>query len=126
VAGEVRQDLSSGYKLLDLADEVLSLVRALGIKQYVLVGHSMGGKVAQFAASRRPEGLSGLIRTSERFPTPVLAAIDVHEIVFSLACLSFIEPSADVADDVAIKPFVETSRYIADMGSGKEIFRAPR
>src|ERR1700688_1753745 len=45
----------AGYKLADLADEALSLVKALGIKQYVLVGHSMGGKVAQLAASRRPE-----------------------------------------------------------------------
>ena len=36
----------AGYKLADLADEALSLVKALGIKQYVLVGHSMGGKVA--------------------------------------------------------------------------------
>jgi pimeloyl-ACP methyl ester carboxylesterase len=44
----------AGYKLADLADEALSLVKALGIKQYVLVGHSMGGQVAQLAASRRP------------------------------------------------------------------------
>ena len=35
----------AGYKLADLADEALSLVKAVGIKQYVLVGHSMGGKV---------------------------------------------------------------------------------
>jgi pimeloyl-ACP methyl ester carboxylesterase len=47
----------AGYKLADLADEALSLVKALGITQYVLVGHSMGGKVAQLIASRRPEGL---------------------------------------------------------------------
>jgi pimeloyl-ACP methyl ester carboxylesterase len=33
----------AGYKLADLADEALSLVKTLGIKQYVLVGHSMGG-----------------------------------------------------------------------------------
>ena len=46
------------------------LVKALGIKQYVLVGHSMGGKVAQLAASRRPEGLSGLILVAPAQPTP--------------------------------------------------------
>ena len=45
----------AGYKLADLADEALSLVKTLGIKQYVLVAHSMGGKVAQLIASRRPE-----------------------------------------------------------------------
>jgi 3-oxoadipate enol-lactonase len=61
---------SGGYKIADLADEALSLVKALGIKKYVLVGHSMGGKVAQLAASRRPEGLLGLILVAPAQPTP--------------------------------------------------------
>jgi pimeloyl-ACP methyl ester carboxylesterase len=60
----------AGYKLADLADEALPLVKALGIKQYVLVGHSMGGKVAQLAASQRPEWLSGLILVAPAQPTP--------------------------------------------------------
>src|ERR1700722_11729106 len=60
----------AGYRLADLADEALSLVKALGVEQYVLVGHSMGGKVAQLAASRRPEGLSGLILVAPAQPTP--------------------------------------------------------
>ena len=60
----------ASYKLADLADEALSLVKALGIKQYVLVGHSMGGKVAQLIASRRPEGLLGLILVAPAQPTP--------------------------------------------------------
>ena len=61
---------SAGYKMADLAGEALSLVKALGIKHYVLVGHSMGGKVAQLAASRRPEGLLGLILVAPAQPTP--------------------------------------------------------
>jgi len=61
---------SAGYKLADLADEALSVVKTLGIKQYVLVGHSMGGKVAQLAASRRPDGLLGLILVAPAQPTP--------------------------------------------------------
>jgi 3-oxoadipate enol-lactonase len=60
----------AGYKLADLADEALSLVKTLGIKQYVLIGHSMGGKVAQLIASRRPEGLVGLILVAPAQPTP--------------------------------------------------------
>ena len=58
----------AGYKLADLAVEALSLVNTLGIKQYVLVGHSMGGKVAQLIASRRPEGLVGLILAAPAQP----------------------------------------------------------
>ena len=34
----------AGYRLADLADEALSRVKALGIKQCVLVGHSMGAR----------------------------------------------------------------------------------
>ena len=60
----------AGYKLADLADEVLSLIKALRIKRYVLVGHSMGGKVAQLAASSRPVGLLGLILVAPAQPTP--------------------------------------------------------
>ena len=60
----------AGYKLADLADEALSLVKALGIKRYALVGHSMGGKIAQLIASRRPEGLLGLILVAPAQPTP--------------------------------------------------------
>src|SRR5260370_17234219 len=60
----------AGYKLADLADEALSLLKTLGIKQYVLVGHSMGGKVAQLIASRRSEGLVGLILVAPAQSTP--------------------------------------------------------
>ena len=45
----------AGYKLADLADEALSLVKALGIKQYVMVGHSMGGtSLGTTPGDRRP------------------------------------------------------------------------
>ena len=36
---------AAGYKLSDLADEALSLIERLGIKTYILVGHSLGGKI---------------------------------------------------------------------------------
>jgi surfactin synthase thioesterase subunit len=38
---------ASGYSIADLADDASSLIQALGLTKYVLVGHSMGGKVAQ-------------------------------------------------------------------------------
>ena len=61
----------AGYALNDLADEALSLVQTLGIQRYVLVGHSLGGKVAQLIASRNPEGLEGLVLVAPAPPTPV-------------------------------------------------------
>jgi pimeloyl-ACP methyl ester carboxylesterase len=47
---------AEGYTLSDLAKDALSLIEAMGLRRYVLVGHSMGGKVAQLVASRNPEG----------------------------------------------------------------------
>lgn len=59
------------YDLSVMADDVEAVVRALGLTRYVLVGHSMGGKVAQIVASRRPEGLAGLVLVAPAPPTPM-------------------------------------------------------
>lgn len=59
------------YGLAAMADDVEGIVRALGLKRYVLVGHSMGGKVAQIVAKRRPEGLAGLVLVAPAPPTPM-------------------------------------------------------
>jgi uncharacterized protein (TIGR02246 family) len=49
-----------GYDIATMADDAQQAIAALGLSRYVLVGHSMGGKVAQLLASRRPAGLVGL------------------------------------------------------------------
>ncbi|XUM21553.1 alpha/beta fold hydrolase [Bradyrhizobium oligotrophicum S58] len=62
---------ASGYALADLADDAVGVIRALDLPRYVLIGHSMGGKVAQLIASRRPEGLVGLVLVAPAPPTPI-------------------------------------------------------
>jgi pimeloyl-ACP methyl ester carboxylesterase len=59
------------YDLAALADDVESVVRALDLRRYVLVGHSMGGKVAQIVAARRPRGLVGLVLVAPAPPPPM-------------------------------------------------------
>ena len=59
-----------GYGLGELAMDAASLVAALGLERYVLVGHSMGGKVAQLLASRRPVGLEALVLVAPASPSP--------------------------------------------------------
>jgi uncharacterized protein (TIGR03086 family) len=49
------------YDMQRLADDALGVIAALGYTDYVLVGHSMGGKVAQALAARRPAGLAGVV-----------------------------------------------------------------
>jgi uncharacterized protein (TIGR02246 family) len=50
-----------GYDIATMADDVEAAIAALDLKRYVLIGHSMGGKVAQLLASRRPSGLTALV-----------------------------------------------------------------
>jgi pimeloyl-ACP methyl ester carboxylesterase len=59
------------YDLAAMADDVQGIVAALGLQRYVLVGHSMGGKVAQIVAAKRPASLLGLVLVAPAPPTPM-------------------------------------------------------
>ncbi len=56
-----------GYSIVDMTNDVQCAMSVLRLERYVVVGHSMGGKVAQLLASRRPGGLAGLVLVA---PTP--------------------------------------------------------
>lgn len=60
---------ATGYTCEQFADDVLAVAGALSLNDYVLVGHSMSGKIAQLVASRRPAGLAGLVLVA---PTPLV------------------------------------------------------
>ena len=62
---------AAGYALADMADDAAGVIHALDLRRYVLVGHSMGGKVAQLLASRRPKGLVGLVLVASAPPSPL-------------------------------------------------------
>lgn len=62
-----------GYGLADLSADAEGVIKALGLQRYILVGHSMGGKVAQLMASRRPAGLEGLVLIAPSRPRPWLS-----------------------------------------------------
>jgi pimeloyl-ACP methyl ester carboxylesterase len=51
----------SAYSFDHFAGDVWGLVDALGWERLVLLGHSMGGMIAQVAAAERPEALDGLV-----------------------------------------------------------------
>ncbi len=70
------RELPGPYTLDQLARDVLDVVADAGLHDYVLVGHSMGGKVAQLAAATRPAGLTGLVLVA---PGPALPAAGVTE-----------------------------------------------
>jgi pimeloyl-ACP methyl ester carboxylesterase len=64
---------ADGYDLHIQADDVAAIVASLGLSQYILVGQSMGGKIAQILGARRPQGLKGLVLVAPAPPTPFTA-----------------------------------------------------
>jgi len=59
------------YNLGAMADDAEAVARTLGLHSYVLVGHSMGGKVAQIIAARGPKELVGMVLIAPAPPTPM-------------------------------------------------------
>ena len=51
----------AAYSLAAYADDLLALADGLGWDRFVLLGHSMGGMVAQVLALKAPERLEGLV-----------------------------------------------------------------
>ncbi len=101
----------SGYSISELANEAASLIQQLELKKYVLIGHSMGGKVAQLLASRHPAGLTGLILVAPAAPTPIrfpeealqqqIHAYDNRETALqAIAFLSARTPEPDVVEQI--------------------------
>jgi pimeloyl-ACP methyl ester carboxylesterase len=59
------------YDLHIQADDVAAIIKSLGLSQNILVGQSMGGKIAQILGARRPSGLKGLVLVAPAPPTPM-------------------------------------------------------
>ena len=74
---------AEGYGLADLAADADGVIAALDLQRYVLVGHSMGGKVAQLMASRQPAGLVGLILVAPSPPSPMVMPAQAREMLAS-------------------------------------------
>lgn len=61
-----------GYTCEQFARDAVAVAKALGLtKDWALIGHSMGGKIAQVAASLPPPGLSALALLA---PAPLVVA----------------------------------------------------
>ena len=71
------------YDMERLADDAQSVIATLGYTDYVLVGHSMGGKIAQALAARRPAGLAGVVLVAPAPATPVGSPLEVPDQVAS-------------------------------------------
>lgn len=61
LSGHGDSDHREDYSRLTWPDELHAVLAAVGSSRTVLVGHSMGGRVAIAAAAARPEGIVGVI-----------------------------------------------------------------
>jgi pimeloyl-ACP methyl ester carboxylesterase len=62
--------MPENYAVKNYADDVSDLIATLKIENFVLIGHSMGGKIALALAARNPTGLRSLILLAPSPPTP--------------------------------------------------------
>ena len=74
---------ANGYALADMADDAEAVIEALDLECYILIGHSMGGKVSQLIASRHPRGLRGLALVAPSPPSPLKLPLDVRQTMVS-------------------------------------------
>lgn len=51
-----------GYRIEEMAEDVVGLLEALNLRQVTLVGHSMGSFVAREVARRAPDRVAGLVQ----------------------------------------------------------------
>jgi 3-oxoadipate enol-lactonase len=69
-----------GYTIKQLATDIETLIPKLDVQEFVLVGHSMGGKVAQLIAGRGlVKGLKGMVLIAPAPPTPLELPKEVKE-----------------------------------------------
>lgn len=61
---------ASGYSVDDMTDDVAILLERRKISSYILVGHSMSGKIVLNLASRQPAGLQQVLLVSPSPPHP--------------------------------------------------------
>jgi len=98
-----------GYGLADLSADAEGVISALDLQRYVLVGHSMGGKVAQLMASRQPVGLAGLILVAPSPPSPMIMPAQAREVMAgAYASRAAVEASIDTM--LTAKPLTAEDR----------------
>jgi pimeloyl-ACP methyl ester carboxylesterase len=59
--GDSAWDAERNYELDTLLSDVEHVTEALGIERFVLVGHSLGGRVSTLFSGRHPERMAGLV-----------------------------------------------------------------
>jgi pimeloyl-ACP methyl ester carboxylesterase len=95
---------ATSFDLHTQADDIAAIIQSLGLSQYILVGQSMGGKIAQILAARTPAGLKGLVLVAPAPPTPMEVPKEQREAALN----SYLSPAG-----VEIALTILTSRQLS-------------
>ncbi len=98
------------YSVRAYADWVADFVAAQKLADYVLIGHSMGGKIALALAARQPAGLRGLVLLSPSPPTP--EPISDEDRAASLAAYGQHLEAEKTATKIVIRPVAKEARQL--------------
>jgi pimeloyl-ACP methyl ester carboxylesterase len=98
------------YSVATYADWVAEYVATQKLTDYVLIGHSMGGKVALALAARQPAGLRGLLLLSPSPPTP--EPISDEDRAASLAAYGQPLEAEKTATKIVIRPVDKEIRQL--------------
>lgn len=90
------------YSVDSYADWVAALIIEQKLDEYVLVGHSMGGKIALALAARQPTGLRGLVLLSPSPPSP--EPISDEDRAASLAAYGKLEEAEKTLANITDRP----------------------
>ncbi|WP_441985815.1 alpha/beta fold hydrolase [Microvirga sp. 2YAF29] len=58
------------FSVQAMAEAIAAFILSCDLGQYILIGHSMGGKLAMACAAQKPPGLAGLVLVAPSPPTP--------------------------------------------------------
>ncbi|HTI02798.1 MAG TPA: alpha/beta hydrolase, partial [Acidisoma sp.] len=108
------------FDLDTMADDVAAVIATKSVKRFVLVGHSMGGKIAQILAMRGLPGLAGLVLVAPAPPSPMPVPAEIRA-----AMLASYGSEQGVAQALAVlagRPLSEADRamVVADTLRGAE------
>jgi pimeloyl-ACP methyl ester carboxylesterase len=124
--------VESAYTFEVLADDMLGLADALGWNRFALLGHSMGGMVAQFIACAAPARLDGLVLmdTSHRAldnldPDLVEAAVSIVRSQGMAALLSILNERRGPLDTPANQRLLAEESGYAEFCNRKFLATSP-
>ena len=118
-----------GYTIQQLADDVCAAMKALGINRALVVGHSMGGMVAEQFCVNHVEYMSGLVLATaiaaDLEDRPISKRIEGDSVCLGLCHFdwkdSFHGTTVDQGSDLAwIRARIDRIRTLSRLGNGNK------